>query len=381
MTDFDAAARFHTAEGVQAYVRDRLAEFVPAGKPVRLPEGNLNVVWRVPGTDRSVILKYAPPHIAVDPETPLDPSRLTIEARCLDALGPGGGLADVSRASVRAPRRIDLQTEPHVLVMEDCGDWPTLGRWLRERNEERVREKAPVVGRRLGRFLGRLHRATLGDPDCAAAFDNRPMQETRLAVQYRGVADMLRAGGVDDAEALGTRAASLGADLLEPGRCLTMGDLWPPSVLVTESGALRVIDWELAHYGRPLQDVAHWLAHLWMQAHRAPSEARTKALAEHRGAFLEAYVGALGDEKERLWDDAERRDAAIHFGAELLVRAVGPFQAGYLYDGLDADHPAVQTVVGTAAACLRKPAAPDGFDWSFTPDPNRERGPFPQCLR
>ena len=359
MSDPDTVAALDTAEGVQAYVRDRLPGLEPTGAPTRLPEGNLNIVWRVPGVDRSVILKYAPPHIAVDPTTPLDPSRLVVEAQCLEALGPHGCLADVGRSVVRPPRRIDVRTEPHVLIMEDCGAGPTFGRWLREGEETTVREAAPAIGRRLGRFIGRLHRTTLDDPDCATAFDNRPMQETRLAVQYRGVADMLRTAGVDDAETLGARAEALGNDLLEPGRCLTMGDLWPPSVLVMGGGALRVIDWELAHYGRPLQDIAHWLAHLWMQGHRAPSEEVDTALTEHRDAFLEGYTAALGDTTAVLWDDAERRDAAIHFGAEILVRAVGPFRDGYVYAGLKADHPAVQEAVATATACLRDPASAD----------------------
>ena len=49
------------------------------------------------------------------------------------------------------------------------------------------------------------------------------------------------------------------------------------------------------------------------------------------------------------------RAAAIHFGAEILVRAVGPFQDNYLYAGLDPDHAAVQVAVETAAQHLRSP--------------------------
>ncbi|MFO8100451.1 MAG: phosphotransferase [Salinibacter sp.] len=358
MSNPETTARFDTGAGVRAYAQDRLAEFEPAGEPTRLPEGNLNVVWRVPGADRSVILKYAPPHIAVDPDTPLDPSRLTMEARCLEALGPEGALSDVTRPSVRSPRLIDSRENPHVLLMEDCGDVPTLGRWLRSGEPESVHATAPDLGRRLGRFIGRLHRRTLNDPDCAAAFDNRPMQETRLAVQYRGVADMLRAGGVDDADALGERAVALGRDLLSPGRCLTMGDLWPPSVLVGADG-LRIIDWELAHYGRPLQDVAHWEAHLWMHRHRAPSGPVRRAVDRLRRGFRDAYRTTLGTSRHRLWDKAERRDAAVHFGAEILVRAVGPFQDGSLYESLAPGHPAVQEAVRTAEQALRAPEAVD----------------------
>lgn len=345
-----------TDEDVLPYLQKRLSDFTPAGKPTRLPEGNLNVVWRVPGAERPVIVKYAPPYIAADPDTPLDPSRLLIEARCLEALGPDGPLASVSGPSVRTPRPLDVNENEHVLVMEDLGDLPTLGRWLREQDPDTVQDTAPILGDRLGTFIGTLHATTVDDEACADAFNNRPMQETRHTVQYQGVTDMLKTGGVSDADELGARAETLGEALLKPGRCLTMGDLWPPSVLVAENG-LRLIDWELAHYGRPLQDVAHILAHLWMQAHRAPSPAVADAVASLRASFLAAYKEALGDAAETLWTEQERRDAAVHFGAEILVRAVGPFQAGYLYGGLVPNHSAVQEAVTTAARHLRRPAS------------------------
>lgn len=341
-------------DDVLPYVRERLPSFSPTGKPVRLPGGNLNRVWRVPGAERSVIVKHAPPYVAANPDVPLDPSRLLIEARCLKALHPEGQLGEIAGPHVRPPQPIDVNPDDHVLLMEDLGDAPPLDQWLREA-EGRCRDSESVKrGRWLGRFIGRLHARTLGDASVADAFDNRPMQETRLAVQYRGVTDMLKAGGVDDAEVLGERAESLGVALPEPGRCLTMGDLWPPSVLVVEEG-LRLIDWELAHYGRPLQDVAHWLAHLWMQEHRAPSPAVAEAVDTLRRSFLYAYGEALRESKRDLWTADEKRDVAVHFGAEILVRAVGPFQEGYVYDGLEPEHPAVQEAVRTAVHHLRSP--------------------------
>jgi 5-methylthioribose kinase len=347
-----------TDEDVRPHLRDRLPAFTPTGPPERLPEGNLNVVWRVPGEEQSVVVKYAPPYIAATPDVPLDSSRLLVEARCLTALGADGELSGVRDEAVRTPRCLDVDADAHVLVMEDLGTLPTLGRWLRATDPDRVQAAAPALGRRLGAFIGRLHTTTHATPASAERFDNRPMQETRQAVQYEGVTEMLAAGGVVDADKLGARAEALGEELLDPGRCLTMGDLWPPSVLV-DGDALRLIDWELAHYGRPLQDIAHFRAHLWMQAHRAPSPAVADAVRALRSAFLEAYRTALGDAAGALWTDDERRDAAVHLGAELLVRAVGPFQDGYLYEGLAPDHPAVQEAVTTAAECLRSPTAVD----------------------
>jgi 5-methylthioribose kinase len=337
-------------DDVLPYVQERRPDFTPTGAPVRLPGGNLNVVWRVPGAERSLIVKYAPPYIAADPDTPLDPSRLVIEARCLKTLASEEALSEISCSAVRAPRLLDVNEEMPVLLMEDVGDVPSLDQWLQTADAGAASEQ----GRGLGRFIGRLHASTYDELAYAEAFDNRPMQETRLAVQYRGVADMLRAAGVHDAEALGARAESLGKALLEPGCCLTMGDLWPPSVLVTGDG-LRLIDWELAHYGRPLQDVAHWRAHLWMQRHRAPTAAIAHAVESLWAAFLTAYRDALGDAKAALWTSRETREAAVHVGAEILVRAVGPFQNGYVYAGLDPNHPAVQEAVSEATRMLRSP--------------------------
>jgi len=348
-------------DDVLPYVQERCPDFEPTGPPRQLPGGNLNVVWRVPGVERSLIVKYAPPYIAADPDTPLDPSRLLVEARCLDALAPDGPLADVSDSAVRPPRLLDVNAEVPVLLMEDVGTVPSLDEWLRAADPQRLAVEASDYGRQLGRFLGWLHAATCNNDHYAEAFNNRPMQETRLAVQYRGVAEMLRTGGVDDAEGLGARAESLGKALLEPGHCLTMGDLWPPSVLVTGQG-LRLIDWELAHYGRPLQDVAHWWAHLWMLAHRAAAFAVAETVEQVKSSFWEAYRRALGEARETLWRDQERRGAAVHFGAEILVRAVGPFQEGYVYAGLAPDHPAVQAAVETAAEALRAPKRIELFD-------------------
>lgn len=365
-----------TSEDVLPYVQERAPDYEPAGPPQRLPGGNLNLVWRVPGAERSLIVKYAPPYIAADPDTPLDPSRLIIEARCLDALVSEGPMAEVPSSAVRAPRLLDVNEEIPVLLMEDVGDVPSIDDWLRSQSPSAVQEAAPALGRRLGAFIGRLHARTCRREELAEAFDNRPMQETRFAVQYQGVSGMLKRARISDAGALGERAETLGETLLEPGCCLTMGDLWPPSVLVAEDGPcpnrreegsrkpsrIRLIDWELAHYGRPLQDVAHWQAHLWMQKHRAPSTAVADAVEDLWSSFVEGYRGALGERKEDLWTDREEHDAAVHFGVEILVRAVGPFQAGYVYAGLAPDHSAVQEAVTTAADAIRAPEDADILD-------------------
>jgi len=244
-----------------------------------------------------------------------------------------------------------------VLLMEDVGPHPTLGPWLRTGGSPQAGAR---VGQRLGQFIGRLHGATFDDAAIADDFNNQPVQETRFAVQYEAVETMLETAGVSDAAALGARAIALGERLLVPGICLTMGDLWPPSVIVAEDG-LRVIDWELAHFGNPAQDVAHFTAHAWMQAHRAPEASVTRAARRMLAAFLETYRSVVKARADQLLSARVCRDCAIHFGAEILVRVVGSFQEGYLYEGLTPEAPAVQEAVEVAAAHIRAPEQVDTF--------------------
>lgn len=340
-----------------AYVEDRVLEIRVTGAPERLSGGNLNHVWRVPAVPESVIVKQAPPHIATTPDVPLDPSRCAIETKCLRAFDAGGALHDLSSDALRPPRLLAADAERAVLVMEDIGPLPSLDAWLRTADAGALAKRAPTIGRTLGRFVGRLHQCTLHDEAVARRFDNTAMQETRHAVQYRAIGDVLASCGVPDADALGEKAMTVGERFLQPGRCLTMGDLWPPSILVGANG-LRLIDWELAHFGQPEQDVAHLAAHLWMLAHRAPTPAVKRAVPRLYEAFTASYQTALGTASDALQTETMHHRAAVHFGAEILVRAVGNFQDGYVYAGLSHDHAAIREAVNVAARAIREEQGP-----------------------
>ena len=229
----------------------------------------MNHVWRVWRGAESFVLKVAPPHVAAAPEIPMSPGRLSFEAWALEQGFHGEG--------VRAPRLVDRGED--WLLMEDLGDLPSL-------------DQALLAGRvdlaPLGRFLRTLHTRT--------GPDNSAVQQTRLQVQYAPL-------GLQD---FGERLCSSGEHLIH-------GDLWPRSVLVGE-GELLLIDWEFCHHGRACQDLGHLLAHLWMLEH-------THGVgAEGRRSFLAGY--GL---------DQLSQDIHTHMGAEILVRAGGPFKRGYLY--------------------------------------------------
>jgi len=306
----------------------------PFSSPVFVSGGFLNFVWRVTAASGSVIVKRAPPFAASAPELSLSPRRLLLEARALRQF-EHGPLDRLTTDGVRPPRLLGFSRRAWLLLEEDVGEGPDLSHSLRDL----------TVFSRLGAFIAGLHRETEGVPLFRRQFANVDIQQARLASQYGQVGAFAGRAGASDAAALGAVALDLGRRLVEPGRCLVMGDLWPASVLPRASG-VRLIDWEFATYGSPAQDVGHLVAHLMLLGltdERAPRAS---------DVFLTAYRAGLGPRSCALWDEGVHRDAGIHLGCELLARAWGPFRASAGLHEIDRAR-----ATSSALAALRQPGA------------------------
>jgi 5-methylthioribose kinase len=193
----------------------------------------------------------------------------------------------------------------------------------------------------LGKFIAHLHGQTHQCAWFAQNIANLPVQQTRLQIQYNRCDKFSRRAGFSEAEEIGNRCRRLGEKFSAMGKCLIMGDLWPASILVSHD-RLRLIDWELTHFGRPSQDVAHLSAHLWMMTHRSKDPAEKNRIRRFQHTFLRSYYDTLENLDSDLFTGEDERDFKIHFGAEILARTVGEFQNDYLYDGLGPDHPIIQ---------------------------------------
>lgn len=344
------------------HLRRRLPDFTPTAPPERIRVGHLNYVYRVRGEPEPLIVK-APypvikPPIAAEPEVALDQHAIDIEARSLAAFEPGGALERVGSAAVRPPHPLNFDESRHILVMEDVGEVPHLGDWLVEGSTEQEGSSLQRPGQLLGHFIAILHWESFANPQLAVDFDNSAIQRSRLKLRYGAVGDMCRKAGLPDADKLGRRAMTLGEQLQTPGVCVIQGNLWPPSTLIAADG-LRVIDWELTHYGHPAQDVGHLSSHLWMQAHRASTpEAADRARAMLQD-FLSTYRAGLGSAFSEVFGAHGVRQSAAHLGVEILMRTTGALQDGYLYDSLTVDAPALQEAVQVAARHIRSPESVD----------------------
>ncbi len=341
----------------------RLPDFHHQGKPQPLSGGLLNYVWRVTGdassSPRSMIIKWSPPYIASMPDVELDPRRSLIEAKALNVFEPTEKLAGVGDACARAPLLYLYDDDQHFLAMEDLGAWPDLGDWLR--SDSHSNTDAEAIGTAIGQFVGKLHLVSARRPDLGQHFNNSAIQRTRLEFQYKNIQRYAQNAGIPDANEIGRRAMAYGEKLQEPGLALIMGDLWPPSILVTEAG-LRIIDWELAHYGRPSQDIGHLAAHLWMHSHRAMDDRGASVALRVLDNFLETYRATLGDDFESLFGIDGVLESSVHFGSELLTRTTGVFQQDYLYAGLGYVDPVIQEAVNFAARHICTPEIMDTFD-------------------
>lgn len=349
-------------ENILKNIHTELPEFVACEAPIPLSGGLLNFVWRIIGqtgsTPQSLIAKWAPPMIATLPEVQLDPDRLRIEANALAEFGAGGLLSELSSEGVRPPHLIEFISDLNLLIMEDVCDCPDLGKWIKATHDKK---ESKQIGALIGDFIGRLHQFTAQQPNMLIKFNNPNIQRTRLDFQYKNVVHYAERANLPNAQKIGEIAVAYGELLQEPGKVLIMGDLWLQSIFVTTNG-LRIIDWELSHYGRPSQDVGHLVAHLWMHQHRYADEAIAKTARLILESFLTAYRVALGDSFDEVFGLAGVRESAIHFGSEVLTRTVGNFQNGYLYEGLAWDDPLIQTAADLAARHILDPLHQTTFD-------------------
>lgn len=346
-----------TENEVLAHVSRRIPDFQASGQLERLTLGEVNIVFRVHGTPKStypsVILKQSLPYVVTQPDIPLTPERILFEARSLSTFAPQGMLHHLCTKEIRLPHLLDVDTKNFILLMEDIGDVPHLGTWLYE--PQRIIYEAQIYGQQIGTFLGQIHRKSYEKEWFATRFNNQSTQQVVADLFYNDIQTLLERANIPDANKLGMQAKAMGDRLTQPGRCLIMGDLWPRALLIHQKG-IRVIDWEMAHYGQPCQDVAHFAAHLWMHIHCAPTTHSANCVQYVLRGFLQGYQDVLGKQFSRIFNAQQDHDSSLYFAIQILLHAIGPLQKTYLYDGLQVENTIIQEAIDMARCYFHHPA-------------------------
>lgn len=289
-----------TTETVGAYLAHR--GLVGPGTPVEAAElggGVSNVVLAVHAGAFHAVVKQSLPKLRVADEWLAKRERAMTEAdmtRLVAHLTPG-----------RAPTLIDADPGACALVIEHAPDgWTD---WKSELLAGRVDD---AVARELGRVLGVWHSRTEGDPDVASRFaDDEAFEQLRVDPYHRTV--MRRRPELADA------VAAFVERMLATKRCLVHGDYSPKNVLCGPDG-LWVLDFEVAHLGDPVFDVAFMLNHLMLKAIHT---GRTGELHGAATAFLAAYDEVAAGASDRAY-------LSGHIGCLMTARVDGKSPAEYL---------------------------------------------------
>jgi 5-methylthioribose kinase len=260
--------------------------------------------YAVHAVDGSWVVKQALAQLKVAVEWHADPTRVLNEAAALVISGkliPGS-----------IPQVTMVDRERLILVMQHA---PThLHDWKSELMAGGDSRSADTAAR-LGEVLAVIHGGTLHDPVLASQFgDTGSFVELRIDPFHRTVARRLPelAGPLD----------ALANELIEQPRCLVHGDYSPKNVLASGS-EVWVIDWEVAHFGNPVFDLAFMLAHLLCKTVHIRSSRDLYQRCAHD--FLAAYVSNATDP---LRPDPVR--LVRHTAAVVLARTDGKSPAAYL---------------------------------------------------
>jgi aminoglycoside phosphotransferase (APT) family kinase protein len=277
---------------------------LPRGVEVTVEElagGVSGTVLAVRGPGIALVVKQALPRLRVADEWTAPARRTDTEAAALRLaarLIPG-----------RVPPVVDSDDAEHVVVLQHApAGW-------RNWQEELLGGRAHAAsGQWAGETLGRLHTATAGEAEVAAAFaDYEAFEQLRLLPYHGAVMQRL--------PQLAPALQPLVEELRDARTCLVHGDYAPKNILLGPDGAW-VLDAEVAHYGHPVFDLAFFLAFPLLTALQRPELAL--ACSELVRGFTSAYA---------------RRAAAIappaasltaHTGAMLLARTDGRSPANFL---------------------------------------------------
>ena len=263
--------------------------------------GVSGTVLAVRGRGIALVVKQALPRLKVADEWIAPARRTDTEAAALRLaarLIPG-----------HVPPVVDSDADEHVLVLQHAP--PGWRNWQAELLAGRPHADA---GRWAGETLGRLHAATAGDAEIAAAFgDYEAFRLLRLDPYYGTVMQRL--------PQLAPALEPLVEELRSARVCLVHGDYAPKNMLLGRDGSW-LLDAEVAHVGNPVFDLAFFLAFPLLTAVQKPELAA--ACSRLAGGFGESYARRAG---------AIRPSAAAvtaHTGAMLLARTDGRSPATFL---------------------------------------------------
>jgi Ser/Thr protein kinase RdoA (MazF antagonist) len=224
------------------------------------------------------------------------------------------------------PELIDCDEANFTLTMSRLPN--TCTNWKQDMLEGRIHSE---MGEKLGKILAQWHNATAVDAAIKAKFmEGELFEQLRVSPFYRAVA----------AKNPNLQAVinSLIDEITSEKIALVHGDFSPKNILATSDHSPIVLDFEVAHTGNPVFDLAFVSAHLLCKTIRTQSQAEKVAIIKTALNFLAAYR-----QTSRL---TIAESLPQHVALIALARVEGVSPVNYL------DEPAQQKLVAITNAAL-----------------------------
>ncbi len=234
-----------------------------------LTGGVSNTVLSVTTDVRSMVLKQALPQLKVAEKWEADQRRAIVEAdalRLFHAVSPK-----------QVPNLVFIDPVEFVLIMDRVELESTV--WKSDLLEG-VFELS--VSKTLGETLASWHSFGENNPDKIQAFkEDTLFEQLRVEPFYRFVSKRN--------PQLQSVIAGLIKELETEHTTIVHGDFSPKNIMVSPSGQVYILDFEVMHIGNPVFDLAFLVAHLLCKFFRSENDQDARQLSLLAQAFLDAY--------------------------------------------------------------------------------------------
>ncbi|KAJ6546876.1 kinase-like domain-containing protein [Mycena capillaripes] len=289
----------------------------------------------------SVVLKYAPPHVAAEPTQPMTIHRQVIEANALRHLAEEPEIQNLLSQfpELKIPHLIHHDLTANVLWITDLGDSQTLSKFLATAPPEAtVRQIAGTLGTFISQFWKTTERPTL---ETTALFARPDGQGDPVLFLASTALSVMTQWDIPDADLLSSRVRTAMQMKDKVELCLGMVDFWPGSILIGHDGSHGLVDWEYFGLSTAGAEIGMLIAHL----HLLIAQSRSKPdVSESTRTFISAFLESYG---------AHATPASTYFKRQALVAYGREMVTAIEFFAVDLDDEAQKRVLEAGIRSLR----------------------------
>ncbi len=227
------------------------------------------VVLAVQNEQVDLVVKQALPELKTKAKWVADQRRAIVEA---DAMRVYHSITPDS-----VPELIDIDPDNFTLTMSHLPHSCT--NWKQDMLEGRIH---PEMGEKLGKVLAKWHNAAAQSAEIKDKFiEDSLFEQLRVSPFYRSVKD--KNPNLEEI------ISNLIDEITTQKTTLVHGDFSPKNIMATSDHSPIVLDFEVAHTGNPVFDLAFVSAHLLCKVIRAENPSERDKLIATANNFLAAY--------------------------------------------------------------------------------------------